>query len=67
MFAVGNDELGDNITKGDLVAYGTMQGVVKYGVDESGNEDSILGFISVDGVCYLVSINNKLLPGVIKL
>ncbi len=63
--AVGNDELGGDVKKGDIVIKGDMKGVVEYGKDgTTDKESSVLGFVTVeDGASYLVAIQNKLVFG----
>ena len=65
MLAIGNEELGDSVKKGDWVMNPELniKGQLEYGNDESGKESSMLGFISVKGKSYLASLNNKLIPG----
>lgn len=63
--AIGNDELGDSVKKGDLLCKGDMKGRLEYGKDRTtGEESSVLGFVTVeDGTSYLVAIQNKLVFG----
>lgn len=65
--AVENDELGSAIKKGDTVIRGDLKGVVQYGKDgTTGKESNMLGFVSIDGCQYLVSIKDQLVFGWIK-
>jgi len=65
MLAIGNEELGDSVKKGDWVINTkyNFKGQLKYCNDESGKESQLLGFVSNEDKSYLVSINNKLIPG----
>lgn len=64
MMAVGNDELGLSVKKGDFVVKGELAGHLQYGKDgETGEESNTLGFITVDDKSYLVSVNDQLLAG----
>lgn len=61
--AVGNDELGSTVRKGDRVVNDKgLSGIVEYGKNgDTGEESNMLGFVTVkDGTSYLVSINDKL-------
>ena len=62
--AVGADELGDTIQKGDYVSYNGNEGIVQYCTDEAGKESNLLCFIKGEPHDYLVGINGKLLKGV---
>lgn len=65
--AVENDELGSAIKKGDTVIRGDLKGVVQYGKDgTTGKESNMLGFVSIDGCDYLVSIKDQLVFGWIE-
>lgn len=68
-FAVGNDELGEEVKKGDLVhSISGHIGEVEYGTTEDGRETNILGFITAaNGTPYLVAVNGRLIKGCIKL
>ncbi len=65
--AIGNDELGASVKKGDLVRSDSdnLQGYLDHGTDmNTGKESTIMGFVSVKGgASYLVSIQGKLLDG----
>lgn len=64
MIAVGNDELGAYVKKGDYVIKGALRGIVKYGTDGEDKETDLLGFITTEkGSSYLVSVNGQLLEG----
>ena len=64
MMAIGEDELGAPVKKGDLVTNSVLSGTVEYGTDAStGKECGLLGFISCEDKQYLVSIAGKLLSG----
>jgi hypothetical protein len=65
MLAIGNEQLGDPVKKGDLIVNAKLniKGALSYGTDESGKESPLLGFVSSEDKSYLVSINNKLIPG----
>lgn len=71
MIAIGNDELGAPVKKGDYVVKGALKGVLQYGTDEAGKETDLLGFITTDAFAssggedksYLVSIKGRLLEG----
>lgn len=67
--AVGADELGDVVNKGDLVqSLSGHSGCVEYGKTENGKETNLLGFITAaNGTPYLVAIKGKLLKGCVKL
>lgn len=60
--AIGNDELGGSVKKGDKVTNGTYTGIVEYGVDTRTNkETNVMGFITTEeGSSYLVSIQDQL-------
>lgn len=59
--AVGNDELGRYVKKGDLLQKGKLKGCLKYGTDESGKESNVIGFVTVeDGTTYLAAIKDQL-------
>lgn len=62
--AIGEDELGDTIQKGDYVTNGEVEGFVQYAIDEYGNYTNLLCFIKGIPHDYLVGINGKLLKGV---
>lgn len=62
--AVGNNELGETVKKGDILVRGHLKGALQYSVDETGKEYNMLGFIEVaDGECYLATIKDKLVFG----
>ncbi len=63
MLAVGNDELGESVHKGDTIKNEMGQGILEYGIGMDGKESSRLGFITIRDVSYLVSIGNQLLNG----
>lgn len=68
MLTIGNNELGERVTKGDLVENKLgHRGRVQYGTSEKGIESKIIGFIELNGVLYLVSVNDRLLSGCKKL
>lgn len=60
--AVGNDELGGTVKKGDRVVNDKgLEGFVEYGKDgTTGEESSVLGFVTCGDASYLVSIAGKL-------
>ena len=59
--AVGNDELGSYVKKGDLLQNGKLKGCLTYGTDESGKESNVMGFVTVeDGTTYLAAIKDQL-------
>ena len=61
--AIGNDELGSAVKKGDKVVNHKMglEGTMEYGTDESGKESNKLGFITTEyGNSYLVALDGKL-------
>ena len=62
-FAIGNDELGGTVKKGDKVTNGTYTGIVEYGIDTiSGKETNLMGFITTeDDKHYLVSLKDRLI------
>lgn len=63
MLAIGNDELGEYVKKGDRVRRGELEGVVEYGT-ETGKETNLLGCVTVeDGTSYLVAIKDQLIGG----
>ncbi len=61
--AVGKDELGDPVKKGDAVVNGELSGNVSYALDSSGNESDLLGFVTIDEDDWVVSIGGKLVFG----
>lgn len=64
--AIGNDELGQPVRKGDKVVNHKLKlsGFLEHGTDgDTGRESTMLGFVSVDGEHYLVAINNQLAFG----
>jgi len=62
MIAVGNDELGGTVKKGDQVINDQgLTGVVEYGTDGTGKESSLLGFVKIEDTLFLVSLEDKLL------
>lgn len=65
MLAIGNDELGEYVRKGDRVRRGELEGIVEYGTDgETGKETNVLGCVTVaDGTSYLVAIKDQLIGG----
>lgn len=72
MLAIGNDELGAYVKKGDTVTKSTrghtMSGVVEYGTDANGKETDMLGFVTIQEgnefkTSYLVSVKGQLLEG----
>ena len=71
MLAIGNDELGGTVKKGQRVrrhytmTYDEIQeGIVEHAKDEEGKETDLLGFITTEkGDAYLVSIKGQLLEG----
>ena len=66
-FAVGNDELGELVSKGDTIKFGKLIGKLEYGKNEAGHESNLLGFITVETNMYLVAIGDRLLKGCVKL
>ncbi len=64
MLAIGNDELGDTVKKGDKVTNDdVMTGFVEYSTDLNGKELDIVGAIKIGKDSYLVSIRGRLLSG----
>lgn len=64
MIAVGNNEIGEYVEKGDYVVNGKLEGTLKYGTTPEGKENTIIGFITTEeGRNYLVAIHNRLLEG----
>ncbi len=61
--AIGNEELGDSVKKGDTVVNGELLGNVTYAWDSSGNESDLLGFVTIDEDDWVVSIGGKLVFG----
>lgn len=64
--AVGNDELGAEVKKGDIVVSNSGYiGTLKYGVNlNTGKETPSLGYIHTDdGDALIVSVAGKLLNG----
>ncbi len=66
MLAIGNDELGEIVEEGDLIANKCGKGELHYGTDSNGDKSSMLGFISIGSSCYLVAIKNQLISGCTK-
>jgi hypothetical protein len=62
--AVGNDELGTEVKKGDWVVKGNLRGQVEYATDENGPSLGIIGYTTVaDGTSYIVAIEGRLAFG----
>lgn len=63
--AVGNDELGGSVKKGDTVVHEDGRtGPLFFGIDgKTGEESTVLGFINVGNNSYLVAIAGKLMKG----
>ncbi len=61
--AIGADELGLKVKKGDKLVKGCLSGILEYGKDNKGNESNTLGFVKCGKKSYLASINDRLLRG----
>ena len=62
--AIGKEELGPKVKKGDRVAKGDLSEVLEYGKDgKTGKESSLIGFVTVECVTYIVSIEDNLICG----
>ena len=65
IIVIGEEELGEYVKKGDSVVHpdgGT--GTVQVGIiGTTGEETDLLGFVSIEGKDYLVSIKGKLMFG----
>lgn len=63
--AIGAEELGAEVKKGEKVAKGGLMGNVEYGIDSiTGKESNLLGFVTgKNGKSYLVAVSGKLLEG----
>ena len=62
MLAIGNNELGETVKKGDkLVNQKGDIGILEYGTDNEGKESSMLGFVKIGEHCYLASIRDRLM------
>jgi hypothetical protein len=63
--AIGNDELGAKVKKGDKVIKDGLSGILEYGIDEkTGKLSNLLGFVEAqDGKSYVVSVRDQLVFG----
>lgn len=61
--AIGSDELGTAVKKGDKLVKGNLSGILEYGKDVNGKENNLLGFVTCGEHYYLVAINDQLVFG----
>lgn len=69
--AIGNNELGRSVSKGDVVIHTHPDGrkeesVVEYGIGTDGNPCPLLAFYTLnDGRSFMAGVNGRLLSGVV--
>lgn len=63
--AIGNDELGMSVKKGDKLVKGKLSGILEYGKDgTTGKESNVMGFVTAaDGESYVATIKDQLVFG----
>lgn len=61
--AIGNDELGNLVKKGDKLIKGELSGTLQYGTNADGKETNIMGFVTVGETAYLAAIKDQLVFG----